>query len=203
MEKIVFETIKNRKLSEFIESYIRGLILDGKIQPNEKLPTEKEIGEQFGVSLVTVREALKGLEVFGLIEKKKGKTGGIFAREIVSDSAKTALYNFFTLKRFSPHHLSEARLIIEPTAVKIACSNITPTEINDLKKNIESCEEQINQGRATFSEKEFFYIQEKSIEFHRLIAEATHNPILSLTVDYAMEFLFTFKKVILPPDIQY
>jgi GntR family transcriptional repressor for pyruvate dehydrogenase complex len=203
MQKISFEPIKIRRLSEFIENYIRNLILKGEVEPGERLPSEKEIGKQFGVSIVTVREALRGLEAFGLIEKKKGKGGGIFIRESKSDPVKIALHNFLSSKKFSSQHITELRLIIEPVAVKIASAKITAYEIKTLEKNIKYCERKITKLGHTFPEHEFFDLEERNVEFHRLIAEATQNPILALTIDYAMDFLFSFKKSILTPDLHF
>jgi DNA-binding FadR family transcriptional regulator len=70
------------------------------------------------VSLVTVREALKGLETFGLIEKRKGKGGGIFVAEPRSEYVKTTLFHFLNHKKFTSRDLSELRMIIEPVACK-------------------------------------------------------------------------------------
>jgi GntR family transcriptional repressor for pyruvate dehydrogenase complex len=204
MQTISFETIKTRRLSEFIENYIRDLILKGELERGAKLPTEKEISRQFGVSIVTVREALRGLEAFGLIEKRKGRGGGIFVRkETKSDSVKIALHDFLSSKKFSSQHIGELRLMIEPVVVRAACSKITSDEIRELERNIKYCENKISKASTYFPEKEFFDLEERNVEFHRLIAESTHNPIVALTIDYAMDFLFSFKKSILVPDIQF
>ena len=52
----------------------------------------------------------------------------------------------------------------------------------------------MEKSKGNLSEKEFFDIEERNVEFHRLVAEATHNPILVLTVDYVEDFLWSFKK---------
>jgi len=203
MEKLIHRPLKIRRLSEFIEDYIKNLILNGEIKPGEKLPSEKELSKQFGVSVVTIREALRGLETFGYIEKKKGKGGGIFAGEIKTESIKIALHDFLSSKQFTAKHLTELRMIIEPAAIKIAASKISPQEIKDLEKNVAYCERKIEKAGLSISEKEFFDIEERNVEFHRLIAETTHNPVLTLTVDYVMDFLLSFKKKILSPDINF
>lgn len=203
MQNISFEPLKVRRLSEIVENCIKDLILKGEIKPGDRLPTEKELSRQFGVSSVTVREALRGLETFGLIEKKKGKGGGILVVETDSDSVKIPLYNFLRSKKFSVRHLTEVRIIIEPVAVKIAASQIGPHEIRQLERNVRYCEEKIEKARNALSEKDFFDIEEGNVEFHRLISEATHNPVLALTIDYVMDFLFNFKKAMLTPDINF
>lgn len=201
MPKITFQRLRIRRLSETIEDCIKDLILRGEIKPGDKLPSEKELSRQFGVSIVTVREALRGLEVFGFIEKKKGKNGGIFMREAGSDSVKIPLYSFLSLRQFSARHLTELREIIEPAAVRIAAPQISSYEIGKLERNVRYCEKKIEKVGDVFSERDSFDIEERNVEFHRLIAEATHNPVLALTVDYVMDFLFSFKKAILTPDI--
>ena len=81
-----FQPIKVERVSEVIENRIKALILGGEIKPGDRLPTEKELSTQFGVSLVTVREALRGLETFGVIRKQRGRGGGIVVTEIESNS---------------------------------------------------------------------------------------------------------------------
>lgn len=171
--------------------------------PGERLPTEKELSRQFGVSVITVREALRALEIMGFIEKKKGRCGGIFASQIKKDSVKIPVHYFLASNKVSSRNLTELRIIIEPYAVRIATCQITPNEIEALEKNVSHCERKMRNVGHNFTEREFFYIEERNIDFHRLIGEATHNPVLSLTMDYIMDFLFSFKKSILTPDRQF
>lgn len=195
MKTVTVEPIKVKRLSEMIESHITDLILKGEIPPGERLPTEKEIGEQFGVSLVTVREALKGLEVSGFIEKKKGKGGGVFAIEPKSEFVKHSLFTFLSTQHFSSEHLTELRLMLEPATARMAAQKIEPPEIRMLEENVRYCEDNIRE--ISTSER-----KQKNIEFHRLIAEATKNPVLALTIDYVMDFLFNFKikNLVYSPD---
>ncbi|MFC1901425.1 FadR/GntR family transcriptional regulator [Chloroflexota bacterium] len=203
MSEVKFQPLKVRRLSEIIEESIKDLILDGQLKPGSKLPTEKEISRQFSVSIVTVREALRGLEAYGIIQKKRGKDGGIFVTELDIGTVKSAMYRFLTSARFSAKDVSEVRRIVQPATVKIAASQITPEELKALEKNIKYCEKKIERTKKNFSENDFFEIEERNVEFHRLIGEATHNPVLALTVDYVEDFLLSFKKSALNPDIQF
>jgi len=196
MKTVVVEPIKVKRLPEIIETHIKNLIINGKIKADEQLPTEKEISRQFGVSIVTVREALKGLEVSGLIEKKKGRGGGVFAIQPKSEMVKNSLYSFLSSKSFSSQHLTQLRLIIEPAAVKIAASKIKPSEINMLERNILNAESNIY--NMSHDER-----KQMNIEFHRLIAETTKNPVLSLTIDYVLDFLFHYKLKTLATNINF
>ncbi len=203
MSRINFEPLKIRRLSEIVEESIKDLILTGQLKVGSKLPPEPEISKQFGVSIVTVREALRGLEAFGIIKKKRGKDGGVFISQPESNVVINAVHHFFISKKFSAKDLGEARLIVEPPTVAIAALNITPAEILDIENNIKYCESRIARRRNSFSAKDFFDIEERNVEFHRFLAEATHNPFLALTVDYLMDFLISFKKENLIPDVKF
>jgi DNA-binding FadR family transcriptional regulator len=200
---IHFKPLKVRRLSELVENYIRELILKDEVKPGQRLPTEKEISEQFGVSVVTVREALRGLEAFGLIEKRRGKDGGIFKTQSQSDSVKIALHNFLTSRHLLASHIAEVRKMIEPPTAEIAASRITSRQIKALEKNVVHCENMIEKTGHAFSEKEFLDIDTKIVDFHRLIAEATHNPILILIVDYAMDSVLSIKRSRLTIDVEF
>lgn len=201
VEKIIFESVKVRRLSEIVENSIRDLILTRELKPGDRLPSEKEMSKQFGVSTVTLREALKGLEDSGFIEKKRGKGGGVFIPGIKRHTMRMALHHFSTSQSFSVSDLGELARIIEPAAFALAASRITPADLKELEKNIRYCEGKIKKAGQTISEEDFFNIAEGSTEFHSLIAEATHNPVLTLMIDYVMDFFVNFERNLLTSDI--
>ncbi len=203
MENLRFERLPFRRTSERIEKIIREAILGGKLKRGDRLPTEKEMAAQFGVSIVTLREALRGLEILGLIEKKKGQGGGVFVSEIDVDSIKVPLEYFLRLKDLSPQHLYQVRKIIEPPAIRLASQKITPDEIEKIEENVSSCEEQLENVGPVLNEEDFFELDQKNNDFHRLVVGATHNPILSLTIDYVFDFLWACETNLLIPDVDY
>jgi GntR family transcriptional regulator, transcriptional repressor for pyruvate dehydrogenase complex len=203
MPKVNFQPLKVRRLSEMVEESIKDLIFTGQLKVGSKLPSESEISSQFGVSIVTVREALRGLETFGIVERRRGKSGGTFVADTTINIAKSAMHYFLTSKKISAEHLNQVRAIIETAAVALAAKSITEGELNILKKNIDYCKNRIHRNKGRLSSRDFFDIEDRQTEFHRLIAEATHNPLLSLNVDYTMDFLAGFEKAALKPDVQY
>ncbi len=203
MVNISFDQVKFRRLSEVIENHIRELILSGEVCPGDALPKEKELSQQFGVSLVTVREALKGLDSLGLIERRPGRNGGIFISEVKSNAVKTSLHHFLSLKKISYSDISEVRVILEPVSIRMAVSKITSSEISSLEENIKYCQQLIDQDPECFSKKDFSDFDEKNTIFHTIIAEATRNPLLAITIESEMDLLFKFKKGILTPGIEY
>ena len=205
-KNVFFPPIKTVRVSEIVESSIKDFILKARLKPGDRLPSQNELSEQFNVSIITVREALSGLQALGLIEKKKGKGGGIFVSDIQEDSLKTTIQSFFTWKNVTAHHLIEARVMIEPLTARKAMEGITPAELEELKENVIRCEEKIREMEEIQGElpiEEYFEIEKINIEFHRILARATHNPVLSLTMDCVMDFLHNFERVVLTPNIEY
>ena len=198
-----FEPLLLRRTSELIEEKIRKSILYGALASGDRLPTEKELAIQFGVSVVTLREALRGLETLGLIEKRKGQKGGIFVSKINSDAIKVSIGHFLNFKNLSAEHLYEVRKIIEPAVIKLVIRNITPEEIEKLEENVSYVEEKHKEIGAMLSEQDFFDLDLRNNDFHCLIAKSTNNPILCLTIDYIMSFLPECETRHLTLDVNY
>jgi GntR family transcriptional repressor for pyruvate dehydrogenase complex len=199
--KVFFGPIKVKRVSEAVENSIREFIYTKKLNPGDRLPSQSDLSEQFQVSIVTIREALRALETIGLIETRKGKGGGIFISDNQKESLKKALEAFFTWKNITADHLIEARMVIEPYAVRKATQNMSPAEIEELRKNVAYAEEKLNNLKGGISVEDYFDLELNSIDFHRVIAKGTHNPLISLTVDSVMDFLHNFEKIILKPDL--
>ena len=201
---LTFQPMPIFRASLRVEREIREAILDGRLKSGDKLPTEKELSNQFGVSSVTLREALRSLKIFGLIQKKKGYGGGIFVSDaITNESVRTSLEYFLAFKDLIPQHLYEVRKIIEPRAIRLAASKISPDELRKLEENLFYCEEKIGKGLPCFSEEDFYDVDQKNIDFHKLIAESTHNPILGLTVEYVLVFLSRYVTSRLLPNFDF
>src|ERR1700732_125439 len=135
-----FSRIRNLRAFEEIADQIRKELPDRRLRAGDRLPPERVLAEQFGVSRNTLREALRSLENAGLLRLQKGATGGAFVRESTGDAIVTGLRDMFHLGAIQPEHLTEARVLIEPIAVRAACDRATPEDIAALKANIASAE---------------------------------------------------------------
>lgn len=146
---------------------------------------------------------MRSLEIFGLIQKRKGQGGGIFISDVSNESIKASLGYFLAFKDLIPQHLYEVRKIIEPRTINLAASKISPEDIRKLEENLFYCEEKFGKDSSLFSEEDFYDVDQRNIDFHRLIAESTHNPILSLTVEYVLVLLSRYVTSKLIPNFDF
>lgn len=189
----MFNTIRSNKASDLIVSQIRRQILTGNLTPGDRLPAERTLMEQFNVSKQTLREALRVLEFLGLVEIKKGATGGACIAEIESQTALDILANFLYFKNLSIQNLAEVRKIIEPHAAAVAAETMTKEEIGELKRLIDMSKEQYASGNV--QEAHF----NNELDFHCLIANSTKNPLLMLIVEF-IESLMSDQKTTIKLD---
>jgi len=170
----MFKSVEERlPIKEIIVKQIEEAILDKKYLPGSKLPTELELGEQFGVSRTSVREAIQILSARGMISVEKGR--GIFVNKITSESVSIPLRNFLKQKldRDSILDLTHARQILEPTIAREAALHRTQYDIKVLEDDIAKHRE--SKGNAT-------ELAELDMKFHYDIALATNNIVVPLLI---------------------
>jgi GntR family transcriptional regulator, transcriptional repressor for pyruvate dehydrogenase complex len=177
------------KVSDSIIAQIRDSILSGKLKPGDRLASEKELTEQFGVSKATMREALRVLEVMGLIGIRKGISGGAFVAEVDMRTTIHSIVNFMHFQSVSIREITMLRYLIEPTVAQIAATRLTEKDVRNLKRLLH---EDIASGETEVS---------KEISFHRYLARMSENTILVLTIDFIDNLLRSMKsKLNLSPD---
>jgi GntR family transcriptional repressor for pyruvate dehydrogenase complex len=186
----LFETAsRTHKISDHIIEQIRNAILSGRFKPGDKVASEKELMSEFGVSKATLREALRVLEGMGLVEIKKGTTGGVFIAEVDMKTTIHGIINFLHFKTVSIRDITMIRYLLEPPVAQIAASRIQPEDIVKL-------ESMIAESPVTSHT-----IISREIGFHRYLARMTENPILILMMDFIDNILDDIKfKLDLGPE---
>jgi GntR family transcriptional regulator, transcriptional repressor for pyruvate dehydrogenase complex len=154
---------------------IRLRVAAGELRPGDKLPPERELSASFGVSRSAVREALRSLEIAGVVKLQKGVKGGAFVLRGDPDLITRSIRDMFYLGRISLDNLTEARVLILDLAVRLASERITPDAIEALERNIDLLANQ----RIEASARERI---PTSLDFYRLIAEATGNQLLQVII---------------------
>ncbi|NMH96924.1 FadR/GntR family transcriptional regulator [Pseudonocardia acidicola] len=168
----MFSKVNAGRVSNLIVEQIRFLIRDGQLKAGDRLPSERELGERFGVSRVTVREALKMLEANGLVTIKVGARGGAFVTAPTSERVGEGISDLLTFSVVEPADVTEARQVFELGIVPLVCRRADEQDITDL---LEICDRAEAMLKADGE-----YPVSLSAEFHVRVARATHNPALEL-----------------------
>lgn len=170
----VFRRISPGRISELIVDQMRQLILGGELSTGDRLPPERELAERFGVSRVTVRDALRTLEAQGLLEIRVGASGGAFVTAPSTVVVGEGIANMLLLSVLTPEEVAEARLVMELGTVALAVQRATDTDLDRLR---EIC----HRSEAAHASGE--YDVELSSEFHATLAEAAHNGAINMIAE--------------------
>ena len=114
-----------QRIFQEVADQLRRVISEGKLKPGDKLPPERELAGLFGVSRNTMREALRALELSGLIELKLGARGGAFVLPGSSNAVVNGMRDLYLLGAITPEHLTEARISVSAAVIRLACERIT------------------------------------------------------------------------------
>jgi len=178
----LFQTAnKVQKISDQIVEQIRNAVLSGQFKPGDRVASEKELMSEFAVSKATLREALRVLEGMGLVEIRKGMSGGVFIAEVDMKTTIHSIINFLHFKTVSVKDITMIRYFLEPHIAQLAASRIKPEDIEKLEKMIS---EDIGSQQTVIS---------REIGFHRFLARMTENPILILIMDFIDNILNDIK----------
>ena len=151
------------------------------MKPGDRLASEKELIDGFGVSKASVREALRVLEVMGLVEIKKGISGGVFIAEVDMKTTVNSILNFLHFTSVSIKDITMLRYLLEPAAARLAASRVTDNDLSKLRLMVG---EDINESKTG---------QAMEINFHRYLARLSENPILILIMDFIDNMLEDIK----------
>lgn len=136
-----FKSLKKPPLSEEVEKQLRASINAGFYKPGDKLPAERELVDQFEVSRVTVRDALKRLQQVGLVSTRRGVNAGAYVLEPSTRPFTLGIDNLIQMKRVNFGHLIEIRLYIEPDVARSAALCRTAEDVRRLKGLLDQAEE--------------------------------------------------------------
>ena len=167
----LFRKVDTQRASEVVADRLRTLIRGGQLSVGERLPPERELCESLGVSRVTLREALRMLEANGLIRTEVGRSGGAIVTAPTAGRIGEGISDMISMSALSAADVTEARLVIELGIVPLVCERATEQDIADLLALCDSASEARRRGD---------YDVASSYDFHLRVAEATHNPAISL-----------------------
>jgi GntR family transcriptional repressor for pyruvate dehydrogenase complex len=158
------------KASDVLANELRERILSGELLEGKALPPERELVTQTKMSRTTVREALRILEVQGLLRISAGRAGGAFVRRPGSDSVVDSVSTLIRSQKIRLSTLLEARETIEPICAQLAAVHRTSTDLAVL----DEANEILRDPDSTFTE----FLQ-ANVDWHTAVAKATHNELIA------------------------
>ncbi len=173
--EIIFRPVRVARASDEVVQQIKALIFGGRLAPGDQLPSEKDLAEQFGLSRITIRDALRVLEAEGFIAIKVGARGGAFVARPSAQRVSESLTNLLRLQKITVQELIEARLAVEPHVAALAAQRATAEDIKAMTQAVANARAGREAGDPRF--------MPHSIAFHIALAEAARNQVLLSTVN--------------------
>jgi GntR family transcriptional repressor for pyruvate dehydrogenase complex len=158
--------------SEQVVAHIRKLIERGLVRPGDKLPAERDLAAQIGVSRPTVRVGLRALAAMGIVQSRHGS--GTYIPDGPPALGSESLSLLAALHGFTREEMYEARRILEVAAAGMAAERATPEQLATLA-------DEVSNLFATLDRPEVFLVHD--IKFHRAVAAASGNPIIAALVE--------------------
>jgi GntR family transcriptional repressor for pyruvate dehydrogenase complex len=182
----MYSPIQSSKVFEQIAEQIEKRILGGELRSGDRLPTERELSEQFHVSRTAVRAAMKKLAQRGLVDMRPGRG------TIVIDGTSQAMRHSMGLmmkvgQAGSSESLVEVREIIEPEIAALAAVRATDEQIAAMREAVEVMDTHIHEVNA--------YIAADN-DFHRALATGTQNILILTLVDSIVDLLSEQRELI-------
>ena len=175
--KVEFEAIRRSKVYEEVARQIQNHILEN-LKPGDVLPPERELAQRFGVSRSSVRDAIRSLELIGLLEPQQGR--GTVVCEPSGHAVMGSLTAAIMQKRKLVKELLDVRKLVEPALARRAAPHVSDSQIAELEQLLERQNSKVRNGELAI---------EEDNEFHYLIALAADNAVLLQIVDVLMDTL--------------
>lgn len=183
---MLIEPVKRSRIYEHIVEQIRALIREGRWAPGDQIPPERELAERFRVSRTSVREALRALEMQGVIDSRQG--GGTFVRTADTEALVPPLAAAILRGRQELAEVLEVRELIEPGIAQRAAVRANAEHVGELEALLERQRECIAQGRPFVDEDTaFHYTLARAADNHILLR--LHNVILDLLRESRQSYL--------------
>jgi DNA-binding FadR family transcriptional regulator len=186
-----FVSLQRKRLYEEVSEALKQAIFKGEYQVGGKLPSEMELAEAFDVSRSVVREAIRYLELTGLVTIRQGATGGAFVSEMSHNIFQIYMRDMVAFGKISVSQYIEIRRHIEPEVSRLAALRATD-------KDLEYLEQSVLLSKNGKPGDEFLI---NNMGFHQLLGRASHNSFYRVIEDCMVELSIEFIKTIKPVDV--
>lgn len=158
---------KSSRIFEDVIEYFRGQIAQGKLRPGDRLLPERELCERLGVSRHSLREALRSLEMLGMIDVRRGQ--GAFVSTPDANAVASFLGISLSLQPSAFESVTEARMAIECQAIRLACKRADASDLALIHEALQEIPQELgNTDRGG----------DADYRFHTMIVKASHSEVL-------------------------
>ncbi|MEW6137851.1 MAG: FCD domain-containing protein [Thermodesulfobacteriota bacterium] len=187
-----FKPVRQPRVSEEVIEQLKHAFLVGHFKAGDKLPPERELANEFQVSRVAVREALRALESSGFIEIRQGATGGAYVTDLTFETLAGAFLDLFLAEKISVPELCHVRRLLEPEIARMAAARVTSDYSERLLEALEAEEIPARTLAEDF---------ETKTNVHFLLAEMCGNRLLEALSKSLMGLTRRFVAAV-QPDFQ-
>ncbi|WP_221798213.1 GntR family transcriptional regulator [Oceanobacter mangrovi] len=164
------QKIRSQKISDIVAEQLESMLIEGSLEPGQKIPTERALAERFEVSRPSVREALNKLEAKGLVIRRQG--GGTYVADNIGMSMTDPLFDLLGSHPEFNYDLLEYRHALEEIAAHYAAVRATESDHQIIRQRYQEWLDGHNARLGAEKEAELDW------RFHLSIAEASHNAVL-------------------------
>ncbi len=168
----MFTPVRVGRAGEDVALQIEAAIISGKINPGDRLPSERELQMQFKTGRGVIREALRALKQKDLIEIRKGARGGAYVKQVDVANVSESLALYLKQHRVSPEYIIEFRESIDRAITSIAIARGTVEEKKTLVEGAMSLKEYLQQDETDMTT-----VGEMDRDLNMKLARMTHNPV--------------------------
>lgn len=165
------EAPSHLKKSDQVATEVKRWIVDQSLEPGDRLPIEQDMAPWFGCGKGTVREALKSLEVQGLVTMRTGPNGGPILKESSYARAAEQLRTYLNFKQLEINEIYAMRQIIEPEMAVTVVDVVDDELLVALRASASDCQHMRDGGGKG--------VRQRELEFHVILAQRCPNPLLS------------------------
>jgi GntR family transcriptional repressor for pyruvate dehydrogenase complex len=175
------------RLSDKVADELLSSITVRGLRPGDKLPSERELGEQFGVSRTVVREAVRALAAKGLIDARSGS--GLRVAEVPARAVSESMSLYLRGRdRLAYTQIHEVRSMIETSVAGLAAERATEQDIGLLREVCERMGEALD---------DLEWVSRADVDFHRTLAQLTHNELWVIMLDSIGDVLLEIRRATL------
>lgn len=175
-EEVSFEPVQTHRTFEIVCNQIREKLADGQLKPGDKLPAERLLAKQLGVSRSAIREALRSLEIAGIVRLVKGTKGGAFIEKGSPAAMSQVVQDLVHLGAISMQDLTEVRITFLESIMPMACQRATEADFKAMESTVEDLEEAVRTD-------DYAKRTQATGDFYHWLATCTHNSAAIYMVD--------------------